>query len=421
MDPNRSRNRVLAVAGVAAACALAIVIGPNLAGGEGRTTAGLSSPRGESPPPDDASDLRPRDLSPEQVAQLPGATVAQAVIGADLDHRAVVWQGANRQVLAVTTDGGESWTYSGAARQYFALSGYTDPSGSIWVSVDGGGRGRSESMIDANGDLVAVARPRGLAPVEDDEVLAMHLPRRNAERQVAVDADGVAHYWPGDPWFGEQHTGVVGAWEFAEQMPTGVIVQQVAGPQADFGGFCCAARPVIRWSQDGGATWSTRELDTFGAAADAIFPFTISIPSLDPETIAVHESTEGDRRTGRPLLATQRFAADGTGADRFEEQFPSGPVDVAWSVVLPDGELLVWAETGRPSGRAGPWLSAGDDWSEMAPADDYAPPPGVDVEGLALADVHVADGEARVVAIAPSGDMLVIENDHVDWTHVTDG
>lgn len=418
MDPHPSRHRVLGVAGVAAVSALAIPIGPNVIGDRvGAETGDPADARGGSTPPDDLSELRPRELTPEQVAQLPGATVAQAAIGADLDHRAVVWEVKSRQVLAVTTDGGESWTYTGDPGQTFAVSGPTDASDAIWVSVDGGGRGPTEAIIDSDGELAVTEPPRGVAPVEDGEVLVMHLPRSNSEREVAVDAEGVAHYWPGDPWFGEQRTGVVGAWEFAVQLPTGAIVQEIAGPQADFGGFCCAARPVIRWSQDGGVTWTTRELDTLGASRDAIYPFTSIIPSLDPGTIAVHESTEGGTRTARPLLATQRYAVDATRTDRYEEQFSSPVVDAAWSVVLPDGRLLVWVD--RPSGAAGPWLSAGDDWSAMAPAPDYAPPPGVDVDGLALVDGHLTDGRARVVAVAPSGDMLVVAGDRVRWSTIT--
>jgi hypothetical protein len=429
MDPDsrlsvsarRRRNRALAIAGVAAAAiALAIAIGPSVIGVQ--SPADQPSQQGETPPPDEVSglaDVRPRDLTPEQVAQLPGATVAQAVIGADLDRRAVIWQGGHRQVLAVTTDGGESWTYTGEPGQYFALSGPTDPSGTIWVSVDGGGARREEAIIDPDGELVAIRPPRGVAPLVEGDVLVTYQPRRNAERQVAVDADGDTHYWPGDPWLGEQQTGVVGSWDNGVQLPTGVIVQEVAGTQADFGGSCCASRPVVRWSQDGGTTWSTRELDALGASADAIYPFTITIPSLDPETIAVHESTEGGTRTARPLLATQRFAADGSSADRFGEQFSSPVVEAAWSVVLPDGELLVWVESDRPALASGPWVSDGDDWSAMGPALDLAPPPGVDVGGLALVDVSRADGEARVVAVAPSGEMLVMEGNDIDWTRIT--
>ncbi len=414
LDDLTRRRRVLALAAVAVASAAALVIGPNVIGDP--TGAQTRTP---TPGTDDAADVRLRDLTPEQVAKLPVAKVAQAAIGADLDHRAVVWQRGPRQVLAVTADGGESWTYTGEMGQTFALSGPTDRSDTIWVSVDGGGARRQERIVDPDGELVAADPPSGVAPVGDGEVLVMHLPRPNAEREIAVDTDGVAHYWPGDPWFGEQSTGVVGAWEFAVQLPTGWIVQEIAGRQADFGGFCCAARPVIRWSQDGGATWSTRELDTYGASADAIFPFTTTIASLDPETIAVHESTEGGTRTARPLLATQRFAVDGSRADRFAGQFGSAVVDAAWSVVLPGGELLVWVEPDGGAMPAGPWLSDGHNWGAMAPADDYAPPPGVDADGLALADVHLAEGQARIVAVAPSGDMLVVEGTHVDWTRIT--
>ncbi len=398
-----ARNRILAAAGAAALGAAAITMG---------SSPGQPRQQHERSPTDGPAEVRVRDLTPEQVRQLPGATVDQAVFGADLDHRAVVWQRGRRQVLAVTTDGGESWTYSGKVGQYFALSGPTDASGIIWVSADGGGAGREEAIIDPEGKIVAAGEPQGISQVDEDDVLVMHLPRRNAERQVAVGADGSTSYWPGDPWLGERRTGVVGAWEYAVQLPTGVIVQQVAGPQAKFGGVCCASRPVVRWSLDGGTTWVTRALDTFGASEEAIYPFTITIPSLSPDTIAVHESTEGGTRTGRPLIATQRFAVDGSSALRFVKQF-STAVDVAWSVVLPGGELLVWVDT------QGPWISNGDDWSAMAPAAEYAAPPGVDAAGLALADVHLAGGESRVVAVARSGDMLVIENHNVEWTHIT--
>ncbi len=413
------RNRALAVAGVAAATAVAVGLGFTVLGGdlgaERRPPTDRPSQGGPPSDPEGLSDVRPRDLTPEQVAQLPSATVLQAVTGADLDHRAVVWQAGGRQVLARTTDGGASWDYSGEPGQFFELTRVPGPSDSFWLSVtNGNGRNRSEALIDPAGELVAVTPPEDTAPVAEGEALAQHLPRPNALRQVAVAPDGTSHYWPGDPYFEEQRTGVVGGWESGVQMPTGRIVQQVAGPQESFQGFCCAARPVVRWSDDGGATWSTRDLDDLGADPDAIYPFSLLIPSLDPETVAVHESTEGGSRVGRPLLATQRFAADGSAADRFEGQFPS-KVDAAWSVVLPDGGLLVWVDAGR---LAGPWLSAGDDWSAMTPADDLAPPSGVDEKGLVLADVRLVDGEARVVAVADSGAMLVLEGDDATWTTV---
>ena len=216
-------------------------------------------------------------------------------------------------------------------------------------------------LLHGDGTRTAVGLAAGEGPARPGEVVAWV-----DQGAMAIDPrTGAAHALPGGPNAGNP----------TQQADGRLLKVGIADPGH--------AVYSYQWSDDGGRTWRRHP------ASSAVAGF-LPVPSARRDTVAF---LQGRASHPMPLVTAVRGASDGS---TWRTAAPTGPrmfVDAA--VVLPDGRLVVGVVGGseRP---AGPWVSAGADWSRFT----RLLPPGPAPRGLRLVGSDVRPGHATLLVAA---------------------
>lgn len=392
---SRRRRRTAAVSAVVAVAAVVGVVAVGLQGFPDRQSAPVA-PATQSPstttPTKDTS--RPpnesqKRLTPSEIVNDPDSHIeAVAISDSSSDVKAVAWtycgdrRFCNPEPRFAVTVTGDNF----ATSHDVALPGRFWP---ILVAVGSdsfyASSGQQGRLISADGQVSAVRMESDPRPLAEDEVFVGQA--ANMSRvYLAVDLSrSVAHPLP-LPAFGEAPDSLL-------QNTDGTLVGVVYRDSGDV-----PSRDVV-WSGDGGASWEQHQLTEGNRDLVNVVPSTSSEPVL-----AVVEG--GDNPAFFPFETVHRSTDGGATWQTFDET-AGNPGDVAyvgWSLVKPDGSLLVnieaWSDIrrGHPSSHpVGLYQSNGEDWADMRSVQDL-PSSSYPSDRSIISDLALAD-----YAPTPSG------------------
>ncbi|KQZ75263.1 hypothetical protein [Nocardioides sp. Root151] len=372
----RTTVRRTAAAG-AAALAVVTVIGATqwLGGGDPSSEPGpvappTSTPSAPAEPKTDHGTGPISDARAEAIVSNPAATLFSLTVDPDdPDSRASVWQLCPAQcdnpkyAVAITDDG-----YTTYAAFRLANPVEVRSAGSGRFLAERWDPGATPFLLDADGTGTALVADDTEAPLSAGEVVAaVHGSGVPIIGLLAVDpGTGAAHPIP---------------------LPSGVATWQQDGERISFLDY---NGPTARWTDDGGATWSSHPLDAENL-------LTQLVPSADPDRHAVVAG--GDGATLFPFNVVHRW--DGDGAVQRFDQSSSPQAYIAHQAVLPDGRLLIdvedWSDGDAPTGLH---VSAGDDWTRFTPVRLGAP---FDREPAQVLGIQAHHGVLTIDAVTADG------------------
>jgi len=328
----RRRTHSAATGLSTAAAVLAIGLAALQFGGDDRTTPPVTPTRTPTPSAEAPT--------ADQIVDDPSAVVAAVVVAPENPRiRAVVWRlcknercSRMHEAVAVTDDGFRT-------RATVIINDFPTYVGHGVFSFGFG----NPRLLRTDGSVLDVVGARSdPGPVGPGEVVVSY-------------GSGILRWTAVDPATGHAHTLPV---------PDDItpVVRLGPGGRLSAEGFGAAA---YNWSDDGGSTWSSTELDTDGQR------LTVLAASREGDPVAVLEG--GDGATLFPLDAVHRSIDGG----RTFERIPLFDDPMAYGQnagVLPDGRLLVnieaWSDSelgGVHQRPVGLHISSGSDWSDLQP------------------------------------------------------
>ncbi len=381
---SRGRRRTAAASAIVAVAAVVGVVAFGLQGVYGDRAAPVPpvgpsrsptpAPAPTATPTEDTSpspEEPPQRLSPTQIVNDKSSYLnTVAVSDASSDVKAVAWHHCGdrdcnslRFAVTVTSDN-------------FATSHDVALPGQFWPVVvavgdqtfyaAGGADGR---LIDADGTVTKVTLDERASPLVTGEVFLGQPPNGNNVYLALDPTTGIAHAIPTP-----QRAGLTSLLQNAD----GTLV----GTAFDYSGRFTRA---VMWSTDGGTTWNSRLLDIGRRSLMDV------VPSTAAGVLAVVQGGSG--ATGFPFDKIHRSTDGGATWETIEES-PGDMASLGWSLVNPDGSLLVsiesWSDTrhNRPSSHpVGLYQSNGSNWADLRYVQDVPESSQPDrLSGFALGD-----------------------------------